>query len=167
MNSTNAEIDIAGFLARYTPEIEAQLRGARAKLRRLFPRGFELVYDNYNALVFAICASARASDAIISIAGYPKWITLFLLRGTSLADPKGILEGEGNQVRSIRLADPKDLDKPEIKALIALAARPHKAELLAGPSLTTIVKSVSAKQRPRRPTSAVAAPATKPRRTRK
>jgi hypothetical protein len=60
---------IAGFLAKYTPEIAGQLREARKHLAKHFPRGFELVYDNYNALVFAYAPTERASDAILSIAG--------------------------------------------------------------------------------------------------
>lgn len=38
---------ISVFLRKYTPALEAQLREARTRLRAMFPRGFELVYDNY------------------------------------------------------------------------------------------------------------------------
>ena len=40
------------FLARYNPEIVAQVQEVRAHLAGRFPQGFELVYDNYNALAF-------------------------------------------------------------------------------------------------------------------
>jgi hypothetical protein len=163
MNSKIVESDIAGFLAKYSPAIAAQLRDARAKLRTLFPRGFELIYDNYNTLAFGFSTTARASDALVSIAGYPKWITLFFLRGASLVDAKGLLQGQGTRVRSIRLAGADDLDKREIQALIAQAVRPFKAAFLAAPPFTTIVKSVSAKQRPRRP-SPTSRPAARPKR---
>jgi len=59
----DVESRIDTFLARYTPEIAAQLREARARLRAAFPRGVEMVYDNYNALVFGIGAGERRSDA--------------------------------------------------------------------------------------------------------
>lgn len=154
MNSDSVESQISGFLGKYTPAIEAQLRDARAGLRALFPRGFELVYDNYNALVFAISPSDRTPDAFISVTGYPKWITLFFLHGAGLHDPSGRLEGQGKQVRGIRLDDPRDIDTADVKALIAQAVLPHESAFLAAPSLTTIVKLVSAKQRPRRPASA-------------
>jgi hypothetical protein len=115
----------------------------------MFPRGFELVYDNYNALVFGISPTERTSDAFISVAGYPRWVTLFFLHGADLRDTHGLLEGQGKQVRSVRLREPKDINTPEVEALIAQAVLPYESAFLAAPSLSTIVKSVSAKQRPR------------------
>ncbi len=143
------ESQISSFLRKYTPAVEAQLRESRTRLRAMFPRGFELVYDNYNALVFGISPTERTSDAFISVAGYPRWVTLFFLHGADLRDTHGLLEGK--QVRSVRLTEPKDINTPEVEALIAQAVLPYESAFLAAPSLSTIVKSVSAKQRPRRP----------------
>jgi hypothetical protein len=151
----DAEARIARFLAKYSPAIEAQLREARSRLRASFPRGFELVFDNYNALVFGISASESARDAFLSVAGYPKWVTLFFLHGASLRDPKGLLEGSGKQVRSIRLREPGGLDAPDVRALIAQAILPQASRLLAAPALATIIKMEVAKQRPRRPATPV------------
>ena len=109
MSNTDTESQIASFLGKYTPAIEGQLRDARARLCAHFPRGFELVFDNYNALVFGISPTKRSQDAFISVAGYPKWVTLFFLYGTDLQDPHGLLEGEGKQVRSVRLKSPDDI----------------------------------------------------------
>jgi hypothetical protein len=103
MRASAIESQVAVFLGKYTPVVEAQLREARSRLRALFPRGFELVYDNYNALVFGISPTERTSDVFLSVAGYPKWVTLFFLHGDGLRDPSGLLEGQGKQVRSIRL----------------------------------------------------------------
>jgi len=150
MISSPQESHVGEFLAKYSPAIESQLKDARRRLRNFFPRGFELVFDNYNALVFGMSATETASDAFISIAGYPKWVTLFFLRGTKLNDPEGLLEGNGKQVRSIRLATPADLNKAEVESLIKQAIRPHESKLDTAPTLTTIVKTVSTKQRPRR-----------------
>ncbi|MEP6503635.1 MAG: DUF1801 domain-containing protein [Betaproteobacteria bacterium] len=147
----NVEAQIAPLLARYTPEIEARLRAARQRLRVLFPHGFELVYDNYNALVFAISPTGRTPDAFISVTGYPKWVTLFFLHGASLDDPLGLLEGAGKQVRGLRIAEPGDFDRPEVAALIAQAIARHRDALQAAPLLSTQVKAIAAKQRPRRP----------------
>lgn len=151
MKVRSTDNQIAQFIGKYTPELQMQLIECRAKLRSRFPRGYELVYDNYNALVFGISPSERASDALVSIAGYPKWVTLFFLHGAKLNDPKHLLQGEGTQVRSIRLANPTQLDEPAIQSLIAQAVAPHKSDFREAPPLTTIVKSISAKQRPRRP----------------
>jgi len=151
MNIPDPEPQIASFLSKYSPAVESQLKDARRRLRAFFPRGFELIFDNYNALVFGISPTDRASDAFVSIAGYPRWVTLFFLDGKALDDPAGLLEGQGKQVRSIRLEDASQLNAPEVEALISQAALPHQAGLLAAPALSTIVKAVVAAQRPRRP----------------
>ena len=157
MSSTSArkksgpvDAKIAGFLAKYSPALNAELRAARSNLRKLFPRGHELVYDNYNALVFAFSATERASDAFLSVAGYPNWVTLFFLPGVGLDDPNGLLQGSGSQVRSIRLSSAGQLREPAVKKLIAQAMAPHRKALKTCVPLVTTIKSVSAKQRPRR-----------------
>jgi Domain of unknown function (DU1801) len=140
---------VAQFLGKYSPEIATQLQAARRHLSSHFPRGYELVYDNYNALVFGFGPSESASSAILSVAGYPKWVTLFFLKGAKLPDPESRLQGTGSQVRSIRLQPPSVLAEPAVQALIEAAIATAATELAAAPPLKTVVKSVSEKQRPR------------------
>jgi hypothetical protein len=147
----DAESRLESFLAKYTQEIRDELVAARTRMRSFFPRGFELVYENYNALVLGYGPTARASDAVLSLAAYPRWVTLFFLHGTSLADPSCLLQGTGRQVRSIRLRSAEDLDSPAIAALVEQAAAPKRMVFEQAPGLTTVVKSVSKTQRPRRP----------------
>jgi hypothetical protein len=139
------------FLARFTPEIAALARGSLARMRKRLPGATELVYDNYNALVIGFGPSERASEALFSLAVYPKWVNLFFLRGAGLDDPNSLLKGSGRQVRHVRLTDPKLIDDPGVRGLmaraLALAARPIDP---AAPR-RMVVRSVSARQRPRRP----------------
>jgi hypothetical protein len=144
-----AEQQLTSFLAKYTPEMQKAARAARRKLRGLFPQAIEIVYDNYNALVIGYGPTERTSDAICSIAVYPKWITLFFLDGAKLHDPQKLLQGSGKIVRQIRLSDAADLDQPAIRELIAQAFG-RSAAPFDGPH-KLVIKSVSAKQRPRRP----------------
>lgn len=139
------------FIARYTPELAAAITACRGKLRKRIPRGFELVYDNYNALAIGYAWADKASASLVSIAGYPRWVTLFFLFGKGLPDPDGLLEGDGVRVRSMRLASPDDLDRPAVQELLTLALAPHEADFAAAPPLKTVVRAVSAKQRARRP----------------
>ena len=156
MADAAGERRIAAFVDKYTPAIAAQLRDARRRLRAHFPRGVEMVFDNYNALVFGIGPDDRTRESFISIAGYPRWVTLFFLDGASLDDPQGLLEGAGKQVRGIRLKTPADLDSPAVAALIAQAIAPRRDALAAAPPLATVIKAEVEKQRPRRPASAKA-----------
>ncbi len=48
-------------------------------MRRKYPRATVLVYDNYNALAIGFAPTERASDAVISIALFPKRELLFSL----------------------------------------------------------------------------------------
>jgi hypothetical protein len=148
------EAAIARFLARYSGPIARDAKACRARLRKRIPRGFEFVYDNYNALAIGYAPSERPSEAVLSIAIYPNWVTLFFLHGAKLADPKKLLVGSGARVRSIRLAQPGDLDSPALAALIGRALAPHSKAFAAAPKLSTTVRSISAKQRPRRAKSA-------------
>jgi hypothetical protein len=151
MQDRATEIRISDFIGKYTPEISAAIAACRAKVRPAFPRGYELIYDNYNALVFGFAASERTSDAFLSIAAYPRWVTLFFRNGASLKDPCKLLEGTGSQVRSVKLKTPEHLDAPSVHDLIAQASKPWTTVLAAAPPLITVIKLVSAKQRPRRP----------------
>jgi len=151
MASSGTERRIARFVGKYSPEMVAPIKAARAAMRSFFPQGFELVYDNYNALVFGFAPTERASDAVASIAAYPRWITLFFLRGVDLPDPENLLEGDGSTVRSIRLESPGDLQLPSVKALLDHVVAAHAGAFAAAPRLITVIKSISAKQRARRP----------------
>jgi hypothetical protein len=145
------ESQIDTFLAKYSPEVSAQLRSARTHLRAMFPLGYELVYDNYNALVFAFSSTERASGAFLSVAGYPKWVNLFFSHGAGLSDPGRLLQGSGSRVRSIRLQSAEYLLEPAVQALISQAMEPHREALQHAKPLQTSIKAIAAKQRPRRP----------------
>jgi hypothetical protein len=147
----SSAVQIRSFLGKYSPEIAADVQFARRALKRLVPRGFELVYDNYNTLAFGISPTPRAGGAIVSVAAYPKWVTLFFLHGKGLKDPHGLLQGSGARVRSIRLAPVKLINTRPVQELLRQALEPHQSELAAAPRLSSVVKSVAVKQRPRRP----------------
>ena len=146
-----AQAQLKGFLAKYTPEMRANAASIIAEMMRILPGAVRMVYDNYNALVVGFGPSEKVSEAIFSIAVYPRWVTLFFLRGARMYDPVGVLQGKGSVVRHVVLAGPEDLKRPDIAELMEqaldLAKRPIDPE--AGEKL--VIKSVSAKQRARRP----------------
>jgi hypothetical protein len=150
MPEPTPERRLAAFLARYDPKVAACGRMARRKLRALLPGAVELVYDNYNALVIGFGPSEKTSEAAFSIALYPRWVTLFFLDGVHLSDPKRILLGDGKQVRRLVIEGPETLDQPAVRALIAQAWKRAGAPT-GPPKRRLVIKSVSAKQRPRRP----------------
>lgn len=118
-------------------------------MRKRLPGAVELVYDNYNALAIGFGPTERASDAIFSIAVYPKWVSLFFLQGTKLSDPQKLLKGKGTRVRHIVLEE-TTLEKPAVRELMAQALRKARKRLDGEARRRIVIKSVSAKQRPRR-----------------
>jgi hypothetical protein len=150
MALTSPERQLAGFIAKFSPEVARVAKAARTRVRRLLPNAFELVYDNYNALALAYGPSERTSEVVLSIALYPRWVSLFFARGATLADPSGVLRGSGNQMRHVVLERIAVLDSGPVLALIETAVATHPKSF--GPECgRTIIKAVSAKQRPRRP----------------
>jgi hypothetical protein len=142
------------FLAKYDPAIITQAKRALRTMRKLAPGAVQMVYDNYNALVIAFAPGDRPSEAVFSIVLYPRYIGLCFLHGKSLPDPANRLQGAGNQVRWIRLESPATLDEPEVHELInvALNRAPVPIDPKRKPRL--VIRSISKKQRPRRPTGA-------------
>jgi hypothetical protein len=159
MSTLTPEAQLEGFLDKYTPAIAAQGRALRRKLRARFPGAHQLVYDNYNALVIGFGPTERPSEAVLSVALFPDHVTLCFLRGVDLPDPDRLLRGGGNQVRHIRLAEPEDLDQPAVAALLTQAAKRSPIPFKDSPPGPLVIRSISAKQRPRRPAPAKAAPA--------
>ena len=144
----------SAFLSKYDPKIAALARAAVARMRKYVPGAVEIVYDNYNALVLGFGPSERASEAVMSIALYPRWVTLFFLQGARLADPTRLLKGSGTRVRHIVLGGVSVLDEPPVRALIHQALARADPPIDAKARRRMAIRAVSAKQRPRRPAPA-------------
>ena len=151
MKALVPEKQLAGFIARFTPEVAKVAKSALEKMRDRLPGAVELVYDNYNALAIAFAPTERPSDIFCSIALYPRWVSIFFMNGPKLDDPQGLLQGEGTRVRHIVLDGAKTLDRPPVLALIKQALQLAPRPLDKKAPRRTVIKSISAKQRPRRP----------------
>src|SRR5512140_1562695 len=132
MNDATPRAQLSAFLSKYTPEVQALAKKALAKMRKRLPGAVELVYYNYNALAIGFAPTERTSDAVFSIAVYPRWVSLFFLAGAKLRDPQGILAGSGSRVRHIVLRSEDDLDRPEVVALIEQARKAAVTPFAAG-----------------------------------
>jgi hypothetical protein len=151
MNTASPQAELEGFLAKYTPEVAAEAVAALERLRPHVPGAVEMVYDNYNALVVGFGATERASEAVLSIAVMPRWVDLCFLVGADLPDPHGLLQGSGSVARHIVLKEAADIDSPAVRELIALAVARSPSPFDRASPGRMVIKSISAKQRPRRP----------------
>jgi hypothetical protein len=147
----DAEDQVAGFIAKFAEPMQERIRGCRAKMRQRFPEAVELVYDNYNFFVIGFGPTTKTSESIFSLAAYRGGINLFFLHhGPDLPDPTHVLRGSGKVVRSVVLDSPDDLDRPNVTALIDAELALAPTPMSAATGRQVIIKSVSAKQRPRR-----------------
>lgn len=156
MPSTSPARDLDRFIARYTPDIARLARGALARMRKRLPTAHQLVYDNYNACAIGFGPTERASDVIFSIALYPRRVSLFFLQAmkSRLQDPQKLLQGSGRLVRFIPLDSPVQIDSAAVQRLMKQALVAAKVPLCRSGKGKLIIKSTSARQRPRRPTPA-------------
>jgi hypothetical protein len=144
------EEQLRSFIEKFEPNHQAVIRAARKALRKIFPTATELAYDNYNFFVIGFGPTERPSDCIVSIAAAANGVGLCFIRGASLPDPAKVLLGSGKQTRFVRLPSAEVLQQPAIRALLTVAADRAKTPLPDSGRGRLIIRSVSAKQRPRR-----------------
>jgi hypothetical protein len=147
-----AERQLRSFIDKFEPQHQALIRAVRKALRQRFPTANELAYDNYNFFVIGYGSTERPSDCIVSMAAGANGVGLCFIHGASLRDPKKILLGSGNQTRFIRIESVDVLARPEVDALLSAAVAQAKTPMPASGRGKLIIRSVAAKQRPRRKT---------------
>ena len=152
-----AETQLAGYFAKYEPEMAALGKALRAKLRARLPGLFEVVYfyESQHALVISYSPTERGYEGLCSIALYPDRVHLHFAKGALLSksDPSKLLQGRGN-VRHVVLNAVADFDRPEIEVLMAAALKLAKLRLDASAKSSVIMRAEAQKQRARRATKA-------------
>ena len=145
-----AESRLQSFIDKFDDKNASLIRSLRAALKARLPDCAELVYDNYNFFVIGYSPTERPSDYIVSIAASASGAGLSFNRGAELADPDGILEGSGKVNRFVRLPSAEALARPEVDRMIERACNLSHVPQPWSCGGKTIIRSVAAKQRPRR-----------------
>jgi len=146
----SASSEVASMIGKFDPGVATLIRSSRSAMRKRLPTALELVYDNYNFFVIGYSSTERASDCVVSLACGANGVSLSFYFGATLPDPDGVLLGSGNQNRFVRLESARTLAEPAVERLIAAALAQAKTPMPDRGKTRTIVKSISAKQRPRR-----------------
>ena len=149
--SPSPQDQLDGFLDKYLPEIAAQARACLKILRKRLPGAVQFVYDNYNWLVIGFGPTEKPSEAVFSLVVLPTRMTLCFLQGKKVPDPGKLLQGSGNLVRNFRLAAPSDLNRADLREVMAAAMESARVPFDPRADGKLIIRSISAKQRPRRP----------------
>ena len=144
--------DLAKFLKPFPADIKERALWLREFVWDLYPDSNELIYDNYNAVAFGWSLTDKLGQTFCTMAvgRTSSNIHFGFYYGNVLADPKGILLGEGNQYRYILVGELSAFPKTYIKSLLKEAYNRAKTGLKPGTERkhgVTILKSVSAKKR--------------------
>src|SRR5256885_14419563 len=91
------------FLKPYDRETRDLALRLRALVLEEMAPCYENIYDAYSAVAIGYGTSDRLRDGIFHIAVYSKHVNLGFNDGAMLDDPKGILQGSGNQIRHITI----------------------------------------------------------------
>src|SRR3954452_21234687 len=148
------EAQLSSFIDKFTPEVAALTRALLAKTKARVPGATIMVYDNYNTLAIGFGPNDKAGQAVLSLAVMPRWVTLCFLFGAGLPDPHRLLNGAGSRVRHVRLHTSEAFDDPPVQHLIQAALDRCEPPIDPAREHELIIKSISAKQRPRRPKEA-------------
>ena len=138
------------FIENFDPKEQRLIRSVRSAVRKRLPTANELVYDYYTFFVIGYSPTDRPTDGIVAIAARPDGVRLYLMNGPQLPDPKKLLLGSGKQTRFIRVEAASQLAHPDVEALIAAAIEKARVPLPSEARGRLVIRSVSAKRRPRR-----------------
>jgi hypothetical protein len=122
--------------------------GVRQMVLREIPSVSETVNDVSYAVTVGFTFSGRFKEVFCYAVAYRSYVNLGFARGTELPDPNGRLCGTGKLHRHIRIEDRSDLQDPEVRRFIHLAA--DRAEIIGRPVALTpkvVVKKSAAQLR--------------------
>lgn len=115
MSPAAADSRVDDWIRQQPKDLQAICRAARDLLTEGLPGARQDIKWGFPTWVGA--------GNIAAIAAYPEHVNLQFYKGTSLADPSGLLEGTGKELRHAKLRAAKDLRTPQLKALVRSAWR--------------------------------------------
>jgi hypothetical protein len=114
-------------LIKFLKPYNADIRNLALELRTLVLEElapcYENIYDAYSAVAIGFGTSDRLRDGILHIAVYTKHVNLGFNQGATLDDPKGILLGDGKQIRHIPIKTSEDIKRPAVRSYIRRARK--------------------------------------------
>jgi hypothetical protein len=159
---------LLGFLESYDRHISDLALALREIVLEEAPEASESVYRVYTVAIW-FGFSGKMKDMFCYIATNAKHVNLGFPRGSSLADPNRVLEGEGKAMRHIKFASLGDVERPFVRRYIQAAMEQASPAGARGTGKSVVKTSgASAKNRTARRKIAVkgnARPAKKPRRS--
>jgi len=114
-----AATDVNAYIAAREAPIAAILEAARRAIHEELPGAVEWV-NGWKMLAFG--PQAKMNAMVFVLDPRTDRVNLEIAGGAELDDPTHLLEGTGKSARHIKLRDPADLERPEVRLLIRAGA---------------------------------------------
>src|SRR3954452_19790269 len=99
----SAEAELRGFVTKFAPAHQWLIGALRRRLRKRLPTSHEVVYEYRDFFVISYSPNERGYEGVLAIRASANGVRLYFNRGKELPDPAKLLQGSGNQTRSINL----------------------------------------------------------------
>jgi hypothetical protein len=114
------------MLAPYPPEVQSLARATRALMMDVLPKVRETVDSSGPYLTYGYEPGYKGVVSYITVS--KQGVKLGVARGTSLADPKKLLQGSGKANRHVVIKTTDDLEAPGLRQLVRAALAAWKKE---------------------------------------
>jgi hypothetical protein len=147
----SAEAELRTLIAKFAPAHLRLIGAMRRWLRKRLPTAHEVVYEYRDFFVISYSPNERGYEGVLGIRASATGVRLYFNHCKELPDPAKLLQGAGNQCRSINLEGASTLARPEVARLIDEAIASNRVPFARAGRGSVVIRSTSAKQRRRRP----------------
>jgi hypothetical protein len=140
--------ELLGFLKPYNRGIQELALALRQLVIEEMAPCHEYILEVY-IISLSYGPTPRPRDAICYIGVIKDHINLGFMKGTSLRDPMKVLEGDGKQMRHIKIRTLSDLERPAIRSYLQEACERADHDPAQGKA-RTLTTAVKAKGLPKR-----------------
>ena len=103
-------------------------RRLRQVILEIDPEAVEVVRLGDRASTFGL-GPKKMSEGYTYVLPYDNWVNIGFYKGASLADPEGLLEGTGANMRHVKVRTVEAADQPAVRALIEEALTERRTAL--------------------------------------
>ena len=119
----------------------------RRWLRKRLPTAHEVVYEYRDFFVISYSPDDRGYEGVLAIRASANGVSLYFNHAKELPDPAKLLQGSGNQMRSINVDGASTLARPEVARLIDEAIARNQVPFAPAGRGSVVIRSTSAKKR--------------------
>src|SRR2546422_11052900 len=143
----SAEAQLRTLIDKFAPAHLRLIGAMRRSLRKRLPTAHEVVYEYRDFFVISYSPNERGYEGVLAIRASANGVRLYFNRGKELSDPAKLLQGSGNQTRSINLEGASTLARPAVARLIDEAIARNRVPFARAGRGSVVIRSTSAKRR--------------------